>query len=148
VTTATRHRIADILLVEDNPGDARLFKEALAMHSADANLRVVEDGEDAMRLLRGEEPFAAVHRPDLVVLDLNLPKKDGREVLAEMKGDPNLRRIPVIILTTSDADSDVNRAYDLHANCYIRKPADFDHFMMAIGACETFWLNVVRLPNA
>lgn len=136
----------NILLVEDNPGDIRLFQEALSMHGTDDNISVAQNGEDALRMLRRESPFSTAPRPNLVVLDLNLPRKDGRQVLAEIKADPKLRRIPVVILTTSDAERDVNRAYDLHANCYIRKPLDLDQYLDAISSCEAFWLNVVCLP--
>lgn len=135
-----------VLLVEDNPGDVRLFKEALVEHGAELTLNVVDNGEDALRYVRRESPHSDSVRPDLIILDLNLPKKDGREVLAELKRDEDLRRIPVIVLTTSDAEADVLKAYDLHANCYVRKPVDLDQFMDAVQACENFWLSVVRLP--
>jgi CheY-like chemotaxis protein len=135
-----------VLLVEDNPADVRLFKEALYEHRSSINLSVVDNGEDALRFVRREGQFSGRPRPDLIILDLNLPRKDGREVLADLKADPNLRRIPVIILTTSDAENDVLKAYDLHANCYVRKPVDLEDFMRAVQACEAFWLNIVRLP--
>jgi len=146
MTEVSRGR-AEILLVEDSPADVRLFREAFKLHSAQATLDVATDGEEALRRLRREPPFTSTRRPDLVILDLNLPKMDGRDVLATIKGDPELRHIPVVVMTTSDAPSDVNRAYDLHANCYIRKPTDINEFMNAIARCETFWLTVVRLPN-
>jgi two-component system, chemotaxis family, response regulator Rcp1 len=137
-----------ILLVEDNPGDVRLMREALTHNGGSNNkLLVVEDGEQALRFLRRTEPYADSVRPDLIFLDLNLPRKDGREVLAEIKVDPSLRRIPVIVLTTSEAERDVHRAYDLHANCYVRKPTDLDEYLEVIRACENFWLRIVRLPG-
>jgi chemotaxis family two-component system response regulator Rcp1 len=136
-----------ILLVEDNPADARLFLEALREHGAHHELNVVANGEDALRYLRGQAPFEGSYRPDLVVLDLNLPKKDGREVLAEIKQDPELKRIPVIVMTTSDSELDVMNAYDLHANCYVKKPVDLEEFIGAVRACENFWAGVVRLPS-
>lgn len=135
-----------ILLVEDNPGDVRLMREALSPNGVSKKLIVAEDGEQAIRFLRRAEPFADSARPDLIFLDLNLPRKDGREVLAEIKSDTMLRRIPVIVLTTSEADRDVDRAYDLHANCYVRKPTELDEYLSVIRACENFWLRIVRLP--
>lgn len=135
-----------ILLVEDNPGDVRLMREALTINGGKNKLLVVEDGEQAIRFLRRAEPYANSVRPDLIFLDLNLPRKDGREVLAEIKADASLRRIPVIVLTTSEADRDIHRAYDLHANCYIRKPTDLDEYLDVIRACENFWLHIVLLP--
>ena len=141
-----RSSTVTILLVEDNPGDVRLMREALMPGVASKTLQVVEDGEQAIRFLRRADPYAESTRPDLIFLDLNLPRKDGREVLAEIKSDLVLRRIPVIVLTTSEADRDVHRAYDLHANCYVRKPTDLDEYLSVIRACENFWLNIVRLP--
>lgn len=117
------------------------------MHNLQTDLAVAEDGEAAVRYLRRQEPFAGARRPDLIFLDLNLPGRDGRDVLAEIKADETLRRIPVIVLTTSEADRDVQRTYDLHANCYIRKPPDLDRYLEVIGICEKFWLETVRLPN-
>jgi CheY-like chemotaxis protein len=140
-------RPASILLVEDNPGDVRLMKEAFSMNGGSHRLNVAEDGEQALRYLRRMEPFANAARPDLIFLDLNLPRRDGREVLAEIKADEMLRRIPVIVLTTSEADADVRRMYDLHANCYIQKPENLDRYIEVVKACESFWLNVVRLPS-
>jgi CheY-like chemotaxis protein len=142
-----RHGPVNILLVEDNPGDVRLMREALAANGTPNKLSVVEDGDQALRYLHKSGPFSKASRPDLIFLDLNLPKKDGREVLAEVKTDESLRRIPVIVLTTSEATSDVQRAYDLHANCYVKKPTGFDEYMQVIKACEDFWLSIVRLPN-
>jgi CheY-like chemotaxis protein len=136
-----------ILLVEDNPGDARLLREALRQNGMRCRLYVVEDGEEAMHYLRRVEPYENAERPNLIFLDLNLPRKDGREVLAEVKADPDLRRIPVIVLTTSEADRDVFRVYDLHANCYIQKPGDLDRYMEVIRSCEHFWFSIVRLPR-
>jgi two-component system, chemotaxis family, response regulator Rcp1 len=138
---------AQILLVEDNPGDVRLMREALKMQAAETRLAVAEDGEQAVRFLRRLDPFHDAPRPDLIFLDLNLPRRDGREVLAEIKNDQLLRRIPVIVLTTSEAERDVQRMYDLHANCYIRKPPDLDRYLEVIRMCEKFWLEIVRLPN-
>ena len=137
----------EILLVEDNPGDARLAEEALKEGKVFNNLHIVDDGVKAMEFLRKQGEYSNVRRPDLVLLDLNLPRKDGREVLEEIKQDPNLRRIPVVVLTTSQADQDVLRAYDLHANCYINKPVDLDKFMDVVKYIENFWLTIVKLPK-
>ena len=136
----------EILLVEDSPGDVRLTMEALKEAKVLNNLSVAADGIEAMAFLRREGAFAQAPRPDVILLDLNLPKKDGREVLAEIKADPNLRRIPVVVLTTSRAEEDVFRAYDLHANCYITKPVDFKQFLDVVQSIEDFWLTVVKLP--
>lgn len=136
----------DILLVEDNPGDARLAQEALKEGRMTSRLRVVVDGVEAMAYLRREGSYTEVRRPDLVLLDLNLPRKDGRQVLAEMKADPDLRRIPVVVLTTSQAGQDILRSYDLHANCYITKPVDLDRFISVIRSIEEYWCSVVTLP--
>jgi chemotaxis family two-component system response regulator Rcp1 len=144
---ATQHGI-DILLVEDNPGDVRLTREALKEAKVRNNLHVTEDGVEAMRFLRREEEFANAPRPDLILLDLNLPKKDGREVLEEIKADDNLRRIPVVVLTTSHAEEDIVRSYNLHANCYVTKPVDLDQFIRIVKSIEDFWLTIVRLPPA
>jgi len=137
----------DILLVEDNPGDVRLTQEAFKDGKVRNNLFVVSDGLEALEFLHREGEYADVPRPDLILLDLNLPKKDGREVLEEIKAELDLRRIPVVILTTSKADEDILRTYDLHANCYIPKPVDLDEFMTVIRSIENFWLTVVKLPN-
>jgi two-component system, chemotaxis family, response regulator Rcp1 len=139
-------RPIEILLVEDNPGDVRLTIEALKDAKVANTLTVAADGVQALELLRRSGAGKSVPHPDLVLLDLNLPKKDGREVLAEIKSDPDLRRIPVVVLTTSRAEEDVIRAYDLHANCYITKPVDFDQFMTVVKTIEGFWLTVVKLP--
>lgn len=147
----TRNQIGrpiEILLVEDSPSDVLLTRAALGTAKVLNRLQVVEDGVDAMAFLRRQGRFAGAARPDLVLLDLNLPRKDGREVLAEVKGDPALRSIPVIVLTTSDAEQDVLRSYDLHANCYIKKPVDFPRFAEVVQAVEHFWFSVVTLPMA
>ena len=141
------HRPVELLLVEDNPGDARLTAEALKEGSVPSNLAVVEDGVQALAYLLREGKYADAPRPDLILLDLNLPKKDGREVLAEIKTHRDLKRIPVLVLTTSEAEEDVHRAYELHANCYVAKPVDLDRFMIAVRSIETFWLSTVRLPS-
>jgi chemotaxis family two-component system response regulator Rcp1 len=137
----------EVLLVEDNPGDVRLTREALKEAKVRNNLHVVEDGEAAIAFARQEGPYANAPRPDLILLDLNLPRKDGREVLAILKADENLKRIPVVILTSSKAEEDVLRAYNLNANCYITKPLDFEQFIKVVRAIEEFWLTVVRLPT-
>jgi CheY-like chemotaxis protein len=136
----------EILLVEDNPGDARLTREALKDGRIHHHLHVVVDGVEALAFLRGTGSHAGAPRPDLILLDLNIPKMDGRQVLAEIKVDPDLVRIPVVVLTTSKAEEDIARSYDLHANCYINKPVDLDQFMTVVKAIEDFWLTIVRLP--
>jgi chemotaxis family two-component system response regulator Rcp1 len=138
----------EILLVEDNPGDVRLTCEALRDAKVANQLHVVADGVEAMSFLRRESRYAGVPRPDLILLDLNLPRKDGREVLAEIKQDADLRRIPVVVLTSSAAEQDVVHAYSLHANCYIIKPVDLDQFLRIVRSIEDFWLVVVKLPPA
>ena len=140
-------RPIEILLVEDNPGDVRLTREALAEAKVRNNLAVVPDGVEALSYLRRQGSFTDSPRPDLVLLDLNLPKKDGREVLAELKNDPALRRLPVVVLTTSSAEKDILESYDLHANCYITKPVDLDQFINVVASIEDFWLTIVRLPR-
>ncbi|MBT7304021.1 MAG: response regulator [Victivallales bacterium] len=140
-------RPIEILLVEDNPGDVELARVALRMSKIHNTLNVVEDGEAAMSYLHREGEYAEALRPDLILLDLNLPRKDGREVLAEIKGDSSLKRIPVVILTTSKAEEDVLRSYDLHANCYITKPIDLSQFMKVVKSIEDFWFTIVVLPN-
>ncbi len=139
-------RPIEILLVEDNPGDVRLTKEALKEGKVVNNLHTVEDGEEAMAYLRRQSPYAQATRPDLILLDLNLPKKSGREVLEEIKEDPDLRRIPVVILTISEAEQDIIKSYNLHANCYITKPVNLEQFMEVVQSIENFWLTVVMLP--
>lgn len=136
-----------ILLVDDSPGDVALVEEAFREWRIANHLKIAEDGEEALQFLRQEGRFRDEPRPDLVLLDLNLPKKTGREVLAAVKADECLRSIPIIILTTSNAEQDVLRAYDLHANCYLTKPIDMDDFVVKIRAIEDFWLMLVRLPN-
>lgn len=141
-------RQLNVLLVEDNPGDVRLMREALRNgNPAEKKLDAVEDGEEALAYLHRRHPYIDAPKPDLIFLDLNLPKKDGREVLHEIKQDEDLRKIPVIVLTTSEAEKDISRVYELHANCYIKKPTDLDEYMQVIRACEDFWLHVVRLPR-
>jgi chemotaxis family two-component system response regulator Rcp1 len=137
----------EILLVEDNPGDARLAVEALKDGKVRNNLYHVEDGVEAMQFLhRQGEEYAHAPHPDLILLDLNLPRKDGREVLAEIKEDPELRLVPVVVLTTSEAERDLVRTYDLHANAYVVKPIDLDQFVEVVQAIEDFWLTIVKLP--
>jgi CheY-like chemotaxis protein len=136
----------EILLVEDNPGDHRLTKEALHEGKVYNNLHWVKDGVEALDFLKQRGKYADVPRPDIILLDLNLPKKDGREVLSEIKQDGSLRAIPVVILTTSQAEEDVLRSYDLHANCYVTKPVDLEKFIMVVQSIDRFWLNVVTLP--
>lgn len=141
-------RTVDILLVEDNPADIRLTREALHDARIANRLHTVVDGEQALAFLRRVPPFENVPRPGLVLLDLNLPRIDGREVLAQIKGDPELHSIPVIVLTTSKAEGDVLLSYDRHANCYVTKPVDFAEFVAALQSLESFWLAVVTLPSA
>jgi CheY-like chemotaxis protein len=140
--------VAKILLVEDNPGDADLVRLALEENKVCNELHVVQDGVEAMTFLRGEGKHAAAPRPDLILLDLNLPRKDGREVLAEIKADNALKRIPVVILTTSKHDEDILRAYDLNANCYVTKPVDFEQFASVVKSIDNFWFGIVTLPPA
>ncbi|MDX1611893.1 MAG: response regulator [Candidatus Thermoplasmatota archaeon] len=142
----TEGKRIEILLVEDNPGDVRLTQEALKEGKVPSRLSVVGDGEAALSYLRNEDPYQGATRPDIILLDLNLPRKDGREVLEEIKVDDELRRIPVVILTTSEAEQDILRTYDLHANCYITKPVDLDQFIEVVKYIEKFWLTTVRLP--
>ena len=147
MTTKVPVRPVQMLLVEDNPGDIRLTQEAAKESTIPTNLSVVVDGEEAMAFLRREGKYAEVARPDFVLLDLNLPKKDGREVLSEMKADDQLRRIPVVVLTSSSAEQDILKTYDLHANCYITKPVDLDQFVDVVKAIQVFWLDHVQLPH-
>ena len=139
-------RPVEILLVEDNPGDIRLTKEAMKEAKIINNLNVVEDGVEALAFLRKKGKFKDVNRPDIILLDLNLPKKNGREVLAEIKQDINLKLIPVVILTVSKAEEDVIRSYKLHANCFITKPVDMDQFIKVVKSLENFWFSIVKLP--
>jgi chemotaxis family two-component system response regulator Rcp1 len=136
----------EILLVEDSPGDVLLTREALRDAKIRLNLQVAADGEEAMALLRREGKYATAPRPDLVLLDLNLPKKDGREVLQEIKADANLAIIPVVILTTSASEVDILRSYQLHANCFVTKPVDLEQFLIVVKSIDNFWLTVVKLP--
>ncbi len=147
MSVQTTPRPVEILLVEDNPGDVRLMVEALKEGKVLNNLSVAEDGAEALAFLRREGEYAQATRPDLILLDLNLPKKDGRGVLAEIKQDPNLKCIPVVILTTSKAEQDILKSYELHANCYITKPVDLDQFITVVKSIEDFWLTVVKLPR-
>jgi len=140
-------RPIEILLVEDNPGDVRLTIEALREGKVRNNLSVVSDGMEAMAFLHREGKYDGAPQPDLILLDLNLPKKDGREVLEEIKADDQLKHIPVVILTTSRAEHDVLRSYNLHANCYVTKPVDLDQFISVVKSIEDFWLTVVTLPR-
>ena len=140
-------RPIEILLVEDNPGDVRLTIEALRESKVRNHLSVARDGVEALAFVRREGAHAEAVRPDLILLDLNLPRKDGREVLAELKADPDLKTIPVVILTTSRAEQDVLRSYELQANCYISKPVDLDQFITVVKSIEDFWLTIVTLPR-
>ena len=137
----------EILLVEDDPGDVDLTKEALKDGKVLVNLTVLDDGEKALQYLRKESPYTQASRPDLVLLDLNLPKKDGREVLQEIKSDEGLSSIPVVILTTSDADADILKSYGVGGNCYVTKPVGFDQFRRVVKEIENFWFTVVKLPT-
>jgi len=139
-------RVVEILLVDDNPGDVRLTLEAFKEGKLANNVNVVGDGIEAMEFLRREGKYVGAVRPDLVLLDLNMPKKDGREVLEEIKSDPELRRIPVLVLTTSKAEEDILRSYDLHVNCYIQKPVDYNEFIDVLPSIEDFWFTAVVLP--
>lgn len=143
----SKSKAIEVLLVEDNPGDVRLTVEALKEAKVSNHLNVAVDGMEAMAFLRREGKYADAPHPDLVLLDLNLPKKDGREVLAEIKSDQDLRRIPVVVMTTSKAEEDILRSYDLHANCYITKPVDLDQFITVVKSIENFWLTIVKLPS-
>lgn len=137
----------EVLLVEDDPGDVLMTQEAFADHKVANNLTVVTDGEMAMSFLRREGEYTDAARPDLVLLDLNLPRMDGREVLAALKADPALRSIPVVVLTTSEAEEDILRSYDLHANAYVTKPVDFERFISVVRKIDDFFVSVVRLPG-
>jgi CheY-like chemotaxis protein len=137
----------EILLVEDSPGDIRLTIEALKDGKIHNRLSVVNDGVEALAFLRRQGKYAKVPRPDLILLDLNLPKKDGREVLTEIKQEEDLKRIPVVVLSISTAEKDILKTYDLHANCYINKPVDFDQFINVVKSIEDFWFTVVKLPR-
>jgi CheY-like chemotaxis protein len=136
-----------VLLVEDDPGDVVIAKEALAASKLNSRLTVVRDGVEALKYLRREDDYRDVVRPDLILLDLNLPKKSGHEVLAEVKSDPSLRRIPVVVLTTSGAVEDVDMSYDLHANVFVTKPVDFDHFTEVVKQIDDFFIRIASLPQ-
>ena len=138
--------LVEILMVEDNPGDVRLTQEALKESKVRNKMHVVGDGVEALAFLRREGQYAYAPRPDLILLDLNLPRKNGSEVLTEIKEDPDLRRIPVVILTISQAEEDILKTYDLHANCYITKPVDLDQFLKVVKSIEDFWFSIVKLP--
>ena len=144
---ASHTRPIEVLLVEDNPADVRLTQEALKEGRVLNHLSAVSDGIEAMKFLRREGAYRDAPRPDLILLDLNLPKKNGRQVLEEIKSDPDLRRIPVMVLTTSSAERDLREAYTAHANCYITKPMDLDQFMTVVKSIEHFWFNIVTLPE-
>jgi CheY-like chemotaxis protein len=148
MSSAPRGEPIEILLIEDNPDDALLTIDALRDGRVRNRVNVVEDGVEAMAYLRREGQYRDAPRPDLILLDLNLPRKNGREVLAEVKQDPHLRRIPVVVLTTSDEEKDILAAYNLYVNCYITKPVDFDQFIKVVKSIEHFWLCIVKLPAA
>lgn len=143
----SRWQPIEILLVEDNPGDVELTREALDAAKVANRLHVVDDGADAVEFLFRRGRFKDAPRPDIILLDLNLPKKDGRQVLSEIKAEPSLAQIPVVVLTTSQAEEDIIRAYQLHANCYVTKPVDFNQFLHIVSTIEEFWLTVVKLPK-
>jgi CheY-like chemotaxis protein len=139
--------VVDVLLVEDDDGDVLMTREAFEHHKIRNTLHVVQDGEEALQFLHREGPYADAPRPGLILLDLNLPRRDGREVLAELKADPELRVIPVVVLTTSEAEEDILRSYSLHANAYVSKPVDFDRFIDVIRQIDDFFVTVVKLPG-
>lgn len=147
MSTIHRGQPITILLVEDNPGDVRLTQEALRDARVTNELYTAKDGVEAIAFLQRSAPYEKAPRPDLILLDLNLPRKDGHEVLAEIKSDPELARIPTVVLTTSQDERDVISAYDLHANCYIVKPVDLEQFMQVVRSIEDFWFEIVRLPR-
>jgi len=147
MTVDTLARPIDILLVEDNPGDVRLTRELLKESKIHNNLIVLDNGEDALSFLRGKGEWQKATRPDLILLDLNLPRKNGIEVLAAIKSEPELKRIPVVVLTSSKAEEDIAKTYDLHANCYISKPVDLEQFAAVVKAIDDFWLAIVKFPN-
>ena len=146
MTTLPSGKPIEILLVEDNPGDVRLTQEAFTDAKVNNNLSVAGDGEEAMAFLKKEGDYASAPRPDLILLDLNLPRKSGKEVLAEVKTDPDLLSIPVIVMTTSEAEIDIISSYNLHANAYVTKPVDLDYFLDVVSRIEGFWLTIVKLP--
>jgi CheY-like chemotaxis protein len=140
-------KTVDVLLVEDDPGDTLMIREAFEHHEITHQLHHVADGVEAMAFLRQEDGYAGSPRPDLILLDLNLPRMGGRQVLEQVKGDPHLRAIPIVVLTTSDADEDILRSYELHANAYVTKPVDFDRFVETVRLTDEFFVNVVKLPR-
>ncbi len=139
-------RVVNLMLVEDNPADARLTEEAMRESGVPIKLHHVWDGEQALDFLRRQGAFTGAPRPDIILLDLNMPRMDGRDVLREIKQDPALKTIPVVVLTTSEADEDILNSYELHANCYVQKPVDLEKFMSILALIENFWLQAVRLP--
>lgn len=141
-------KVVEILLVEDNPGDVRLTREALKECDIKNNLHVARDGEEALDFLYRRGPYHTAARPDIILLDLNLPRMDGRQVLEEIKHDPVLKRIPVVVLTTSKAEDDISRSYDLHVNCYVTKPVEMEQFIEVVKSIDHFWFNIVALPRA
>jgi CheY-like chemotaxis protein len=141
------HELVQILLVEDNPGDVRLTREALKEAKFRNKVQVVGDGVEALAYLRQQGEYSGAIRPHLIMLDLNLPRMDGREVLAAIKKDADLRRIPVVVLSSSEAETDIARAYELHANAYVTKPVDIEHFLQVVKAIEEFWVEIVKLPS-
>ena len=145
---STSNQMIEILLVEDNPGDQQLTVEAFKGAKISNHLNVVSNGEEALRFLRNEAPYEDAVRPDLMLLDLNMPKMDGRELLSHIKQDDDLKSIPVVIMTTSSAEEDIQESYALHANCYITKPLNLDQFMTVVDAIEGFWLSIVKFPVA
>jgi CheY-like chemotaxis protein len=147
ISSPGQPEMIQILLIEDDPGDVVIAREALAENKVRNKLSVVSDGDSAMAFLRRTREFTGAARPDLILMDLNLPGRSGHEVLAEIKSDPDLKRIPVVVLTTSDAEDDVLRSYDLHANAFVTKPVDFDAFLQAIRQIDEFFITVVRLPG-
>ena len=147
MTELDESRVVDVLLVEDDEGDVLMTREAFEYYKIQNRLHVVSDGEQAMQFLRREGQYANAPRPHLILLDLNLPKKDGREVLAEIKDDEKLKRIPVVVLTTSQNEQDVLKTYNLHANCYVTKPVDLEQFITVVKSIEDFWLGIVVLPK-
>ena len=147
MTTQTKANMIEILLVDDDPGDVRLTVEALKQTKMHINLSFARDGIEALAFLRHQGPFAAAPCPDIILLDLNMPRMDGRELLVEIKKDPELKTIPVVVLTTSADEEDILRSYCLHANCYVTKPVDLAQFMKVVSSIENFWFTVVKLPN-
>ncbi len=146
MSTMERLKTIEILLVEDSPGDVRLTRKALKEAKVRNNLSVASDGEEAMEMLAGSGASQQIPRPDLILLDLNLPRKNGREVLQEIKSDPELKRIPVVVLTTSQEEQDILKSYELHANAFITKPVDLDQFIRVVVSIQDFWLEIVTLP--